>query len=102
MSFYNSNSDLDNFFQEFATTGTLDPGATNETDIDVIFDDAQEVMNLQTGEVLNARPQATCRTGDVSSIIARTTKIKINSVTYEINNVIDDGTGISILVLSEN
>lgn len=97
MSFWTD--DIDEFFADFAISVTLDPGGTGEVDIDAIFDEPQRIIDLQTGEVVNASPALTCKTSDVSGVTRRST-VEIDSVTYYVNEILNDGTGITQLILS--
>lgn len=66
-----------------------------------IFDDAASAINIQTGEVMQTKPQFTCRESDVTSLAIRGTVI-INSVTYYVLEKQPDGTGMTILILSRD
>src|SRR4030042_1205113 len=101
--------DLDNFFKDFSVELTLvnypssssgaSSGATVNTIVKCLFDEAQNVVDIQTGQIVSAKPQASCKSSDVSAILRRS-QVIINGVTYLVNDILDDGTGITILQLS--
>ena len=100
--------DIDSFFNDFSVDVTLvayplssgTTGATSNIRIKGIFDEAQKVTDIQTGQIVSARPQLTVKSSDVSSIL-RKSQIIVNSVTYYVLDILDDGTGITILDISE-
>ena len=99
MSFWKD--DVDEFFHDFASTVTLYPDLSGETDIQAIFDEAQEVIDMDTGQVINARPRIGCKSTDIVGVIEGN-EVKIDAHTYKVRQILDDGTGITMLVLSEN
>jgi hypothetical protein len=105
MSFWDD--DIDEFFDDFKETDSdgdsviLYPDETGETPIEAIFDEAQELYDSQAGEFINVKPQITCKTINVSSVQADD-NIKVNTTTYKAKNFMDDGTGITIITLSES
>lgn len=97
MSFWTE--DIDLFLEDFATDVILDPEGTGEVSIKAILDEAQRVIDIQTGQVIDASPVLTCKSADVSGVTRRST-LEIASVTYYVNEILDDGTGITQLILS--
>lgn len=99
MSFWED--DVADMLDDFGITVTLNPGDTDETDIIAIFDEDQEIINPQTGEVISASPGLTCESADVSGVAAGDS-VEVNGVTYKIKAKLDDGTGVTVLQLTEH
>lgn len=91
-------SDLDTFLDtdEFAVSITY-----NSTTIKGIFDDEYKGVNALTGEIEATAPQAIVKTSDVSGI-AHGNTLTINSTTYYVIGIQQDGTGLTILILSKD
>ncbi len=89
-------ADLDVFFNtnDFAVSATLAGGST----IKVIFDRNPEVA---LSGIEGAKIVVQAKTSDVSALVAGSTMV-IASVTYYILKNEPDGTGVSILTLSED
>ena len=103
MAFYDV-TDIDRWFDDFAESVTLEnysttgSGTGGDVEIDAIFDEAQEFVDIN-GDVVLADPSLYCKTSDVSSISQGST-ITINSVLYYVRAIRDDGTGITRLTMS--
>ena len=100
MSFWQDDAQTE-FFNDFKTQVTFNPGDSGELTIDAIFDEAQEIMNINTGEVISAKPTITAPWKLVSSIL-QGTAVLVNDVTYSVKEILDDGTGIVVMEISEN
>lgn len=69
--------------------------------INVIFDNSSvPVLDVDTGGIIMAGPQATCKSSDVPDAKGKT--LKIDTVIYYIKEAQDDGTGVTILRLSRD
>lgn len=105
MSFWED--DIPEFFDDFKETDSdgdsviLWPDETTEIPIEAIFDDKQEVFDSQTGQYINVMPQITCKTSDVSEVNAGD-GVKVNTATYKAKTFLNDGTGVTIITLSES
>ena len=86
--------DLDLFFDDFQSVATLSGGST----INVLFDRNPEIA---LAAVETAAIVATAKTSDVSDLDTGDTLV-IDGVTYYVVKNEPDGTGISILTLSED
>ena len=89
------------FFQtdDFATGATYTPSGGSASTVNGVFTKEYSLADL--GGVVGVGsndPSFVCRTTDVSSA-ANGDAIVVNSVTYTVRNVEDDGTGITTLVL---
>jgi hypothetical protein len=82
----------------YQSSGSASSG--NNSEITAIFDEAQRIIDFQDGQVVSAMPTVTAKTEDVENISRRSIVI-INNVSYFVNEPLDDGTGITILILSE-
>lgn len=91
-------SDLSTFIDtdEFAVSITY-----NSTSIAGIFDDEYKGVNPLTGEIEATAPQVIVKTSDVSGIVHGST-LTINSTTYYVINIMQDGTGLTTLLLSKD
>lgn len=99
MSFWTD--DIPGMLEDFGISVTLNPGDTDAATITAIFDESQEIVNVQSGEIISAGPALTCKSTDVSSMV-KGNSVTVNSVTYKIKGILDDGTGITILQLTEH
>lgn len=105
MSFYED--DVTDILTDFAIPVTLvgypsssgSSGATANKTINAIFDEAQEIIDVETGQVISAKPQLTCKTSDVSAILRHSACV-INGVSYYVIDIMDDGTGVTMLKVS--
>ena len=93
MAWWNDSSELANFFDEEEWFGEV--ATFGSSSISVIFDNAfAEDLNIK-----GTLPLAHCRTADVTSLSEGGT-ITINSTAYTVQEKKDDGTGVTVLVLS--
>jgi hypothetical protein len=105
--------DLDDLFDDFAvdvvlvnypesssTGSTGSAVSSTDTTIQGIFDDAQKVMDQLTGQMVTARPQVTVKSSDVTRLLRRAI-VRVGLTDYFVNDILDDGTGITVLQLSE-
>lgn len=98
-----SDADLLNFLvlDDFAETATYTPLGGAAATIQGIFDAPQASRNItEMMDVTIPAPQFVCRTVDVPNA-ADGDSISIRSVSYYIRVVINDGTGISTLLLEK-
>lgn len=71
------------------------------TTINVIFDnESTPILDVETGGIMIAGPQAIARTTDVPSAKGKT--LLIDSTTYKIIEARPDGTGLTTLKLSKD
>lgn len=91
-------SDLATFINtdEFAVSITY-----NSTSIAGIFDDEYKGVNQITGEIEATAPQVIVKASDVLGIVHGST-LTINSATYYVINILQDGTGLTTLILSKD
>ena len=84
---------------DFGQAATFTPAGGGSSTISGIFDAADGLVDLggRVG-ITSDRPQFVCRTSDVSSA-AEGDALVTGSVTYVIRDVIDDGTGMTTLML---
>lgn len=94
--------DLDGFLstEDFGSAATLTCGTGKNavtTLINVIFDDGfRAVENLES-----AAPQAHCKASDVAAA-AHGDTLQVGGATYTIRGIQPDGTGMTVLILSED
>lgn len=83
---------------DFGITATVTPSGGSASDITVIFDN--EYIDVDIGEagVQSTQPKFICKTTDVSSLTEGDTAV-INSTTYYIQIIQQDGTGFSEVFL---
>jgi hypothetical protein len=98
-------SDLDTFINDddFAIEAIYTPKEGDSKIIKVIFDDAYKQMNIQTG-VESGGTSATVKDSDIEGITKGEDgdTLEINDIVYSIIGVEPDGTGMTILRLSED
>lgn len=84
---------------DFAQTATFTPSGGSSSTISGIFDAADGLVDLggRVG-ITSDSPQFHCRTSDVSSA-AEGDALVTGGVTYAVRDVIDDGTGMTTLML---
>ena len=95
-------TEQDIFFNsdEFADTITITIGGT-QTSIKGIFDNEMTTIDVGDNAGLTAnQPKITVKTSDVTNADFGD-PVVINSVSYTVNNVLKDGTGITEIFLSE-
>jgi len=100
MSFWDD--DIDEFFLDFTVPVTVHSGETGEYIFNAIFDEAQKIYDVDSGQIVSTNPQLTCKSVDIINKIDRNVTVEINSVTYYVREIMDDGTGITVLTISEN
>ena len=96
-----SNADRLSFFnpQEFGVSVKLTSSSSGvESDVYGIFDSQYFNLDLGVSAVSSSDLQFTCRTADVCDY-TQGDQLTLNSVTYEIIDVQEDGTGITVLKL---
>ena len=89
------------FVSDFAENANITKVGFPSFDISVLFDNAEEVYDLQTGQVVSSPPQIRCVSTDVEGVSIRDV-VKCSDVTYYIIAIVDDKTGHTIFQLSEN
>lgn len=95
--------DIDIFFDtyEFAKSANLVSAGAGSKTIKVIFENNYQDMNIYTGIVESAGPQAQAKTSDVTGA-AHGDTLEIDNITYYIKGIQPNGTGITILILSKD
>jgi len=94
-------SEIDCFFDPVLTVDAIyTPQGGQASSIKVLFDNDFKVIDLSTG-IESAAPAVTCKTSDVASVKHNDTLV-ISSVTYYVSGIQQDGTGITILILSRD
>lgn len=84
---------------DFGSAATYTPSGGSASTINGIFDKDYALAAIGDGVGVGSNdPRFICRTSDVSSA-ANGDTIVVNSVTYTVRNVEDDGTGITTLEL---
>ena len=84
---------------DFGSAATYTPSGGSASTINGIFDKDYALAAIADGVGVGTNdPRFICRTSDVSSA-ANGDAIVVNSVTYTVRNVEDDGTGITTLEL---
>lgn len=92
---------IDEFFEiDDITTDVIATILGTPKTIKGIFDKAFKLVDISTG-VESSTPAVTCKTEDIEGI-KHNNAVTINSVGYRVSGITDDGTGITILLLSEN
>lgn len=74
----------------------------NGITIRAIFDNAGQDINLFNGEIETGGPKATLKSSDVSGVMHGDTLTVQDGKNYYVRAVHDDGTGVTILTLSED
>lgn len=87
---------------DFGQSATFTPSGGSSSTISGIFDAADGLVDLggRVG-ITSDSPQFHCRTSDVSSA-AEGDALVTGGVTYAVRDVIDDGTGMTTLMLEVN
>jgi len=96
-----SNADRLAFFnpEEFGVTATITSSSSgSESDVVGIFDSNYLNLDLGSSSVTTSDLQFMCRTMDVSAFTQGDTLV-LNGTTYEITDVQEDGTGVTVLKL---
>ena len=84
---------------DFGTAATYTPSGGSAATVNGIFDKDYALAAIGDGVGVGSNdPRFICRTSDVSSA-ANGDAIVVNSVTYTVRNVEDDGTGLTTLEL---
>lgn len=84
---------------DFGSAATFTPSGGSASTINGIFDKDYALAAIGDGVGVGSNdPRFICRTSDVSSA-ANGDALVVNSVTYTVRNVEDDGTGVTTLVL---
>ena len=84
---------------DFGTAATYTPSGGSSSTVNGIFDNDYALADpLGSVGVGSADPRFVCRTSDVATA-ANGDALVVNSVTYTVRNVEDDGTGVTTLVL---
>ena len=84
---------------DFGSAATYTPSGGSASTVNGIFDNDYALADPLGGVgVGSSDPRFICRTSDVSAA-ANGDALVVNSVTYTIRNVEDDGTGVTTLVL---
>lgn len=92
--------DVTGMLADFGVSVIFNPGA-GQMIVTAIFDKTQEIINVQTGEVISAGPALTCKSADVSTL-EKGDSAKVGPVTYKIKAILNDGTGATILQLTDH
>ncbi len=100
--------DLDGMFDDFAVAAiwhkyaTAGPPVTyTDVPVDAIFDTPHSVIKAGK-DADSAKITATCKSADLTGINKATDRFEIASVNYYITDMQPDGTGVTVLVLSED
>lgn len=92
--------DLDTFFTDFAVPALIGT-ISNQTEIQVIFDEPSEKYDSDAGGVISTGPEVKCKTSDVLSV-KKNDVIVINSKNWKIvTPPKPDGSGITVFGLQE-
>ena len=94
----NLEGDLDLFFTDFGVEATY-----NLKTITVLFDKNYKVIEpFGDGTAVESYgPAVTCKSSDVEGI-KQANRFTVNNIDYYVKEVQDDGTGITVLLLSED
>lgn len=84
--------DTDDFAETITVGGSSVPA---------IFDAAFSTANFANGAIEGTLPRATCKTADVSAAVHGTVVV-VRSVSYYVVGIQADGSGLTVLALSEN
>lgn len=83
----------------FDTPATYTPNGGAAVTIPVIYNAQNESATVYIGDVAASMPQATCKTSDVPNATNKDTLV-VGGVTYQVFNVGNDGSGLTVLTLS--
>ena len=86
---------------DFGVSASFTPSGGVASTITVIFDNDFEAVEGGSVQFATTEPQVMCRTADVSGA-AQGDAMVISSVNYTVQVVMDDGTGMTQLMLSED
>lgn len=95
-------TDLDDFLNtdEFAELFTFSRSGLN---IKIIFDNPFETVDIDTGAVETSQPQGSAKDSDVTGIIQGDTLTRVSdSVVYNVIKPQPDGTGLTLILLSQD
>lgn len=92
--------DLDAYFQDFGEAVQVGLPATDEAEMQAIFDDDFQVVNGDYVDVSSSLPVLTVKTEDVVRLgISHGTRIVVRTADYYVTNHQPDGTGMGLLFL---
>lgn len=92
---------------EFGETVEYQPVSDPFFDLQIIWDDAYQAMDTETGNIVNSKqPKITCRTKDlIDNLTAKEPDqndiIVKDSINYRVHQHIPDGGGISEIILNK-
>ena len=86
---------------DFGVTASYTPAGGDASSITVIFDRDYQAVEGGSVQFATTEPMVTCRTADVSGA-AQGDALVVNAVNYTVQVVMDDGTGMTQLMLSED
>lgn len=86
---------------DFGVSATYTPAGGSASSITVIFDRDYQAVDGGSIQFATTEPMAMCRTSDVSGA-AQGDALVVSGVDYTIQVVMDDGTGMTTLALSED
>ena len=93
--------DLDIFLADFGETITYTPQGGQALQIQAIVDMPSFALQSAMGEVSSYKPQATCKTSDVSNAKKNDT-VTARSGNYTVTDANPDGTGFTVLLLTKS
>jgi len=99
MAFYED--DVAAMLEDFGVSVVLKPGLSDTSTVTAIFDKEQEIVNVQTGEIIGSSPALTCESADVSALV-KGDSVTVGGTTYKIKGILNDGTGVTILQLTDH
>ncbi|HUX58126.1 MAG TPA: hypothetical protein VMV77_14205 [Bacteroidales bacterium] len=96
-------SDLDTFINndDFAIEITYTPSGGDPVVISGIYDNETEGFNIQTNQLEAGGPKILVKDSDITGVAIGDTVIK-DSITYYIRGIAPDGSGMTVLTLSED
>jgi hypothetical protein len=90
--------DRTHLLRDFGVTATVTPNGGSASNITVIFDNEYIETDIGFAGVQSTQPKFLAKTTDVSSLAEGDTAV-INSTTYYIQTIQQDGTGMSEIFL---